>query len=815
MPRREEIYARIRDFLQVAVPDWDISVGTLESKAVEAFAVELEAVTLDSVLNDYHLDPDKKAGQELDEFMSLFGFFRLAGQRATGSVTLSRGTVAPQDYVIPQGTQVIAPSSVESQGVYFQTVTSASLAAGQTSVEVPVECLEAGTFGNVAAGVVTTLGTTLGGVSQVVNHSPFTGGTDPESDADFRARWRQTSNRNYSGTEGQFIALALQERAAKRALVIGPVSTYKEQLALGAPGTVTSQNNDSKFTYPPGGEFFGFSVGQAGEVLGIRAPAGVPGGNDYSMSTAVPPVVTLNNRTLFPNGAVAELEQQYCAKCSRNNPATGVLDKIDVFVSGDDPKEAIEQLVMSRSTSVQWTAGQLDRTQWVRDDGVSNPATGNFLMQLFKTPLTSIPDRITVGTVTYTKEVDYWLIRDLSTNRFSARARDGIEWRGSTPGTGPTATLSAGGTIAVGSRAYVVTFVIASNPDGTGVQFETAPGPASNAVNPNGSQQVSLTNIPLGPAGTKQRIIYRSKAGNGTAGPFFKVGTISNNTVTTFTDNNQDAALTTGVTSDVPADGAPVTMDYFYNSLIERIDAQLGLVRLVGTDTLAHRGRYLGLRFNFAVIIKPEASATVAQADIQAALQNWLNAKDFKDNVQIADVIEVVSGIDAVDNVRLTTSGEASPTEVQTLTFTGMAGGNTFVLVVGGKTTGSISYSATGATLASNIQTAIEALSNVHVGDVAVSSPSAGVVTVTFQANGTTGLNNWGYRDIPDITVASTSNGSVAVVETTKGRGYGIEQIAENGQTIVARYTSDLYLESDQIPLMSDVVLLLRARNNF
>ena len=111
MARREEIMARIIDSLRIKDPEWDISQGTPEYDMIAAFAAELESVTYDSVLNDYHFDLEKKVGLELDAFVGMFGFSRIAAKRGTGVATFSRGTPADQNYGIPVGTQIYVPAT--------------------------------------------------------------------------------------------------------------------------------------------------------------------------------------------------------------------------------------------------------------------------------------------------------------------------------------------------------------------------------------------------------------------------------------------------------------------------------------------------------------------------------------------------------------------------------------------------------------------------------------------------------------------------------------------------------------------------------
>lgn len=106
-------------------------------------------------------------------------------------------------------------------------------------------------------------------------------------------------------------------------------------------------------------------------------------------------------------------------------------------------------------------------------------------------------------------------------------------WGIAAPATAPTATAQAGGTNLTGQYQYVITFGNAT--------VESSPSPLSNTVTPN-AQEVALTAIPVSsdPQVTL-RNIYRV---GGTLADFLLVGTINDNTTTTFTDNLKDTKVT-------------------------------------------------------------------------------------------------------------------------------------------------------------------------------------------------------------------------------------------------------------------------------
>lgn len=96
--------------------------------------------------------------------------------------------------------------------------------------------------------------------------------------------------------------------------------------------------------------------------------------------------------------------------------------------------------------------------------------------------------------------------------------------------TAPVAAINVAAGNLNGTYEYIITFVTAEG--------ETLASPESNAVTP-ANQQVNLTALPIGGAGTINRRIYRDKNG---AGVFRRVAEI-NNVLVAYTDNITDAAV--------------------------------------------------------------------------------------------------------------------------------------------------------------------------------------------------------------------------------------------------------------------------------
>ena len=136
-------------------------------------------------------------GADLDTWMADFTLTRLPAVAATGTVTFSRYTATMPALIAP-GVLVRTGDGAQTFSVVADTTNAAwnsqsaayTLAAGISSITVPVAAQVPGSAGNVQAATVTLLATAVPGVDAVVNASPFTNGLDAETDAAFRARFQ-------------------------------------------------------------------------------------------------------------------------------------------------------------------------------------------------------------------------------------------------------------------------------------------------------------------------------------------------------------------------------------------------------------------------------------------------------------------------------------------------------------------------------------------------------------------------------------------------------------------------------------------------
>jgi uncharacterized phage protein gp47/JayE len=122
-------------------------------------------------------------GTYLDYHGETLGLTRKAATLASGSVTFT-GT---NGTVVPAGTTVSTQAATaDGEPLAFTTDASVTVASGTATVS--ATAVELGAASNVLVGQVVQVATEVSGITGVTNLAPFTGGTDVETDEDFRSR---------------------------------------------------------------------------------------------------------------------------------------------------------------------------------------------------------------------------------------------------------------------------------------------------------------------------------------------------------------------------------------------------------------------------------------------------------------------------------------------------------------------------------------------------------------------------------------------------------------------------------------------------
>lgn len=420
--------------LGVTAPGLSLEIGTPERKIIDACAESISEGYMDTYLLNASLDIDTKSGTDLEQFVGIFGFGRLQGRRSTGVVTFSIGYPATQDMPIGFGVQVYVPANLLNQStpLFFSTTQTVVISQGTTSVDAPAECTVLGTIGNAASNTITGFGTGTG-VATVTNLAPFSGGTNTETDDQLRARFKATFLRNVTGTADFYSGLMLQSQFTSRVKIIGPYSNWVEELQFNGANKIFSTNQNVKYTWPNGWYLY--------QNLGLSTETFFTSGTDYTVDTTVtPPGITPSNAVLTAAGALADFEYQYTSTVSRNDPASGITNRVDIFIDGQQPLEVVEFSAASSQTFNTTTGSDYNINNFIRDVG-GTPTSGHTFQALGSVPIITFPSVITSQTNTYNLGTDYHGVTSTTLLQGSNREISGIEWLTTPPTAGTLLTI--------------------------------------------------------------------------------------------------------------------------------------------------------------------------------------------------------------------------------------------------------------------------------------------------------------------------------------------------------------------------------------
>jgi uncharacterized phage protein gp47/JayE len=136
-------------------------------------------------------------GADLDSWMQDFGQTRMPAVPSSGVITFSRfadslSATIPTGAIVKTTDGTLSFSVTEDQtlSIWQSNTLCYVLPSGVGSADLPVSCTTSGSAGNVLAGAITVIATSLPGVDLVSNESPFSDGTDAESDQVFRSRFQ-------------------------------------------------------------------------------------------------------------------------------------------------------------------------------------------------------------------------------------------------------------------------------------------------------------------------------------------------------------------------------------------------------------------------------------------------------------------------------------------------------------------------------------------------------------------------------------------------------------------------------------------------
>jgi len=436
MPTANDISSNIIDALRVTEPTLDTSIGSVIRKIVDAASGSISEAYTDSHLVSYAYDIDSKTGGDLDDFCALFGIARLQAQRATGVVTFSRPSsiATTRTGVVGAGIQVLA---MTTPAVYVQTITSAVMAIGQTSIDVPVQALVAGPQGNVAAGTLVNLATAIDGVTSCTNSASLAFGTDSESDDQLRSRFKATVFRNLAGTEAMYRAMALQvqadpsdstSRAVSQVNLIGPKKTWTEQVAV-VSGVASTSLTSAAYIYPRS-VYVGANISQ-GQFLTPTTQYTVTINNAVNPATLQIASVGTN----MPDGFY-DLQFDYVPTYSRNDPLStrfgavgaNITNRIDLWVNGIVAQTATQACVFTSTSAMRFNTtpnDPLQASRYIKLNG-SPPSNNDVFVPLAYGPIISVPASLVIGANTFVLGTHYDIVHQNDAFGYGPTSRYGL-----------------------------------------------------------------------------------------------------------------------------------------------------------------------------------------------------------------------------------------------------------------------------------------------------------------------------------------------------------------------------------------------------
>lgn len=627
-----QITTNIINQLKLLDPSASAEIGTPERKIIDATAEMIATTQVDFTVLSQQNNISTMTGATLDSYLGNFGFGRQQPTASSGVVTFSCSTVGGPAITIPSGTQVLATlSNALFQTLTFITLSTVVLDSNVLSVSTTAQCTTAGSVGNVAAGTISGFGglKSIIGISGVTNPTAMTGGTDGETDSEYKTRFQNTIFRNMAGTYDQFMALAVSATSVTVANVVGPVSRYDEYLQIPSADDVAQETSYdpagtlwphkrttvesgipySKYTYPtnyfltngtldPATSLFY----RAGADYIFNAPPMIANtGSTETVDSANPynPNVTIlatsnngGNSALVP-GSLILMEHAYMSKNSRNNYAFGILNCVDVFTNGENPTAVSSIEVVPPTTNelqntnaALWTYQKLTSplvVNFKRAIDGSNSVVGNLLQPCFWQPVVDLPDSITIGPNTYYQANYYNPSNSTYYNQY-----DGVS----------VYTVAAH---------YILT----------------------QEVNAN-----------FGTVRSRNSIEWFLSGNN------YLSGALSTDNITTST---YSGALINTLT------GTQFTLaNYLYDQNVSDLQAIMEANKQVTTDILVHQAQVRYFCPIVTVMYTLGSNQAVVNAAIIATLGSYFNNQYFGAAIQMSDILQVIHNTAGVDNVRWT-----------------------------------------------------------------------------------------------------------------------------------------------------------------
>lgn len=220
----------------------NFSTGSVVRAIVDLVADEVEDLN-GYVVDLYNgLDLNNRTGADLDIIGEAIGVSRRNAKKGMGIVTFYTGdNPASADILIPSGYVIETYiSSDEEEQVAFETVSDATIHAGESSVSVPVISVEAGAL-SIPLGNLNVMTEDIQGINSVMNQAPIISGSGVQSDEDYRILIAN-GNKNY-GTADAIREEVLKVDGVKNCWIEdSDDNLFKIMIAFDTDDTSTNRN---------------------------------------------------------------------------------------------------------------------------------------------------------------------------------------------------------------------------------------------------------------------------------------------------------------------------------------------------------------------------------------------------------------------------------------------------------------------------------------------------------------------------------------------------------------------------------------------
>lgn len=189
----QELYSSTLTWISVRTDKLtDFSIGSAARTLVESFCLQLE---------EFYFDTSQAVRYAIENAIyDAFGFKKKTSSKATGQIQVIFKNPLEYRQVFAKGTQ-FSTSLKRSPVLYFESTELVTAEVGSISISIPVQCVNAGTIGNIMANEITNIVIDSPIIETVSNPNPFFNGADEESNAERKLRFKEYIRSLQRGTK--------------------------------------------------------------------------------------------------------------------------------------------------------------------------------------------------------------------------------------------------------------------------------------------------------------------------------------------------------------------------------------------------------------------------------------------------------------------------------------------------------------------------------------------------------------------------------------------------------------------------------------